>query len=423
MKIFCIFAEKNSTMQSGILNIGDEILIGQINNTNAGFIAQNLNAIGIQVKKILVVGDEKKDIISAFDELLKICDIVIVTGGLGTTNDDVTKNCICQYFNRKLIRNELVFNYLQEIIRLRYGKISDNVLEQAMLPEGCEAISNEIGTAPGIWIENNGKILVSVPGVPQEMQATMSIVLEKLQRYLHNNQHIIHKHIQTVGISESLLSDKLTDFEKNLPPHIKLAYLPKMGYISLRLTGHSISAQTLETELQKQVLSLTQFVTEHIFSYEDKTLPQVIAEKLTERKQTLALAESCTGGYIAHLITSLSGSSEYFKGGIVAYSNEIKNKILQVDEEIINRYGAVSKEVVEQMATNLLRIYEVDYGIAVSGIAGPSGGSAEKPVGTVWIAVADKNGVNTKCFSFGNGRERVIRQAAMGALFMLFTYK
>jgi len=407
-------------MQAGILNIGDEILIGQINNTNASFIAQNLNAIGVQVKKILVIGDEKKDIISAFDELLKICDIVIVTGGLGTTNDDITKNCICQYFNRKLVKNELVFNYLQEIIRFRYGKISDNVLEQAMLPENCEAIPNEIGTAPGIWIENNGKIVVSIPGVPQEMQAMLYIILEKLQTYSLGNQIIIHKHIQTIGISESLLSDKLIDFEKKLPSHIKLAYLPKIGYISLRLTGYATSTQTLETELQKQVLALSQLVTEYIFSYEDKTLPQLIAEKLTEKKQTLALAESCTGGYISHLITSLAGCSEYFKGGIVAYSNEIKNKVLQVENQLINQYGAVSEEVVKQMATNLLSIYNVDYGIAVSGIAGPSGGSIEKPVGTVWIAVADKNGVNAKCFSFGNGRERVIRQAAMTALCMLY---
>jgi nicotinamide-nucleotide amidase len=407
-------------MQAGILNIGDEILIGQINNINASFIAHNLNAIGVQVKKILVVGDEKKDIVSAFGELLKICDIVIVTGGLGTTNDDITKNCICQYFNRKLVKNELVFNYLQEIIRFRYGKLSDNVLEQAILPENCEAIPNEIGTAPGIWIENKGKILVSIPGVPQEMQAMLYIILEKMQTYSLDNQNIIHKHIQTIGISESLLSDKLIDFEKKLPSHIKLAYLPKTGYISLRLTGCAPSTQSLETELQKQVLALSQLVKKYIFSYEDKTLPQLIVEKLTEKKQTLALAESCTGGYIAHLITSLAGCSEYFKGGIIAYSNEIKNKVLQVENQLINLYGAVSEKVVVQMATNLLSIYNVDYGIAVSGIAGPSGGSEEKPVGTVWIAVADKNRVNAKCFSFGNGRERVIGQTTMTALCMLY---
>ena len=408
-------------MQAGILNIGDELLIGQINNTNASFIAHNLNAIGVRVREVLVVGDEKQEIISAFDELLKICDIVIVTGGLGTTNDDITKNCICQYFNRKLIENKLVFNYLQEIIRFRYGKISNTVLEQAMLPEGCEAIRNEVGTAPGIWIEDKGKILVSIPGVPQEMQAMLYIILEKLQTYSHDNQNIIHKHIQTVGISESLLSDKLADFEKNLPAHIKLAYLPKTGYISLRLTGHAASAQRLETELQKQVLSLSEPIKEYIFSYEDKTLPQLIAEKLTAQKQTLGLAESCTGGYLSHLITSLSGSSDYFKGGIIAYSNEIKNSMLQVKEQTISTYGAVSKEVVEQMATNLLHLCKVDYGIAVSGIAGPGGGSTEKPVGTVWIAVADKNKVTAKCFSFGNGRERVIRQSAMMALYMLYS--
>ena len=406
-------------MQASILNIGDEILIGQINNTNAGFIAQHLNAMGIQVKKMLVVGDEKKEIMTAFDELLKTCDVVIVTGGLGTTNDDITKNCICQYFDKKLVRNELIFNHLQNIIRSRSGKIPDSVLAQALLPQDSEAIHNETGLAPGIWIENKGKILVSIPGVPQEMQNMLFLVLEKLQIYLSDNKTIIHKHVQTFGISEALLSDKLADFERELPSHITLAYLPKIGYTSLRLTGYGDDAQGLETELQKHLLSLYQYVKEYIFSYEDKTLPQLVAERLKERKQSVGLAESCTGGYIAHLITSLSGSSEYFKGGIVAYSNEIKMKVLQVEEPVINQYGAVNKEVVEQMAKNVLHITNVDYGVAVSGIAGPNGGSAEKPVGTVWIAVADKHGITAKCFSFGNGRERVIRQAAMAALYML----
>ena len=407
-------------MQASILTIGDEILIGQIINTNASFIAQNLNAIGIQIKKILTVGDQKNDIVSAFDELLKLSDIVIVTGGLGTTNDDITKNCICQYFDRNLIENELVLNHLRDKIRSRSIKIPDSVFTQAMLPSESDAIPNETGLAPGIWIQNKGKILVALPGVPQEMQTMLLIVMERLQKQLSDNQIIIHEHIQTFGISEALLSEKLAYFEKKLPPHIKLAYLPKAGYVSLRLTAYSIDAEELKNEIAKHLSSLSAVISEYIFSYENKTLPELISDKLKKQKRTLGLAESCTGGYIAHLITSLSGSSDYFKGGVVAYSNEIKMNVLQVDEQIINQQGAVSKEVVEQMAKNLLHIFDVDYGIAVSGIAGPGGGSEEKPVGTVWIAVANKNEMHTNCFSFGNGREYVIRRAAVSALYMLY---
>lgn len=339
-------------MQAGIINIGDEILIGQINNTNAGFIAQNLNAIGIQVGKILVVGDEKESIISAFENMLASYDVVIVTGGLGTTNDDITKECICQYFDRKLIEDKSVLSHLQHIIHSRGIKVPDSVLSQAMLPEGSEVIPNKVGVAPGIWINDNGKIFVSVPGVPQEMQAMLLIVLERLQLSFHHNQVIFHRHIQTFGISEALLSDTLSEFEEKLPSFIKLAYLPKIGYISLRLTGYGTNVQELEDELDKQVLYLTQLANEYIFSYEDKTLPELLADKLKERKQTLGLAESCTGGYIAHLITSLPGSSEYFKGGIVAYSNEVKINILQVGEPVVNKHGAVSEEVATSKNTD-----------------------------------------------------------------------
>ncbi|MDR0604689.1 MAG: competence/damage-inducible protein A [Bacteroidales bacterium] len=412
--------DQDKFIEAGIINIGDEILIGQIQNTNASFIAQSLTSIGVHVKKIMVVGDEKESILSAFEEMLTSCNIVIVTGGLGTTNDDMTKDCICKYFHRELMENKSVLNYLQSVIHARSRTIPNTVLKQAMLPVGSEAIANEIGFAPGIWMEYEEKILVAIPGVPQEMQAMLLKVLEKIEIHYHINQHIIHKHIQTFGISEALLSENLSVFEKNLPPCIRLAYLPKAGYVSLRLTGYSSSMQKLEAELEKQISHLSHYVGEYIFSYENKILPELIADKLKERKQTLAVAESCTGGYIAHSITLLSGSSNYFKGGIVAYSNEIKCNVLGVEQQLINQQGAVSEEVVMQMAKNVLQLYNVEYAIAVSGIAGPDGGSVEKPVGTVWIAVADKNNVHAKCFSFGNGRERVIRQSATAALYMLY---
>jgi nicotinamide-nucleotide amidase len=407
-------------IQAGIINIGDEILIGQIQNTNASFIAQSLTSIGVYVKEIVVTGDESESILSVFEQMLKSCNIVIVTGGLGTTNDDITKDCICRYFHRDLIENKTVMQHLRSLVPSRRKNIPDTVFMQAMLPDGCEAIINETGFAPGIWIEDDGKILVALPGVPREMQAMLLNVLEKIQAHYHLNQHIIYRHIQTFGISEALLSEKLSDFEQKLPACIKLAYLPKAGYVSLRLTGYGFSVQELENELEKQMAHLSSYIDEYIFSYENKTLPELIADKLKAQKQTLAVAESCTGGYIAHSITSLPGSSIYFKGGIVAYSNEIKCNILQVEQQTIDQHGAVSEEVVIQMAKNVLQLYKVEYGIAVSGIAGPGGGSEEKPTGTVWIAVADKNNVFAKCFLFGNGRERVIWQTAAAALYMLY---
>jgi nicotinamide-nucleotide amidase len=411
---------KDKFIQAGIINIGDEILIGQIQNTNARFIAQELTTIGIYVKKIMIVGDEKECILSAFDEMMTSCNIVIVTGGLGTTNDDLTKDCICRYFHRDLIENKIVLNHLQSVIHSRKLKVPNNIFLQAMLPKGSEAIANEVGLAPGIWIEDKEKIFIATPGVPQEMQVMLEEVLKRIQIYYHVNQHIICKHIQTFGISEALLSEKLSAFEDKLPPYIKLAYLPKSGYVSLRLTGYSMSGNELENELEKQILHLSLYIDEYIFSYENKTLPELVADKLKKQNQLLAIAESCTGGYIAHLITSMPGSSNYFKGGIVAYSNEFKCNILQVEQQTINQQGAVSREVVMQMAKNVLQLYKTDCAIAVSGIAGPGGGSEEKPVGTVWIAVANKNNIDAKCFSFGNDRERTIRQSANTALYMLY---
>ena len=409
-------------ISAGIINIGDEILMGQIINTNSAYIAKKLNAINIPTSTIMVVGDKQTDILQAFEEMLSNCDIVFVTGGLGTTNDDITKECICQYFERKLIENKDITNSLKERLQSRNLKFTPSIHSQAFLPQGCEVIENNYGLAPGMWIERNEKILISTPGVPQELESIMPEILKKIESRCHTNQHIMHKHIQTSGIGESMLSDMLSDFEKQLPSYIKLAYLPKMGYTSLRLTGYGNSLENLEKEMNCYVSTIETIAKDYIFSYEDKTLAELIADKLNAKYKTLALAESCTGGYISHLITSLAGSSSYFKGGIVAYSNEIKNRILHVNQATLDSQGAVSEETVKEMAENLLDVCNVDYGIAVSGIAGPSGGSEEKPVGTVWIAVANKNKTVTQCFSFGLGRDRVIRQAAIRALLMLYKF-
>ena len=409
-------------MKAGIINIGDEILIGQITNTNSSFIASQLNTINIPTERIIVVGDKKESILQAFEEMLSYYDIVFVTGGLGTTNDDITKDCICQYFNKKLTENKETLAYLRQWMQNRNMPLTESIRSQALLPETCEVIENNYGLAPGMWMEENGKILISTPGVPQELESMMPLILERLQMRYHQNQCIIHKHIQTYGIAEAMLSDKLIDYEKQLPQNIKLAYLPKIGYTSLRLTGYGSSVDLLEKEMQQQFSLLSNIIEDYIFNCEDKSLPQLIADKLNANNKTLATAESCTGGYIAHLITSLAGSSAYFNGGVVVYSNEMKNKLLHVQTQTLESYGAVSRETVEEMAKNTLSICQTDYSIAVSGIAGPSGGSQEKPVGTVWIAVANKNHVNSQCFSFGNGRERVIRQAAIRGLLMLYMF-
>jgi len=409
-------------MKAGIINIGDEILIGQITNTNSSFIASQLNTINIATERIMVVGDNRDDILQAFEEMLFRCDIVFVTGGLGTTNDDITKNCVCHYFNNKLVENKSVLDYLQQQLKSRNLPLTESIRSQALLPEDCEMIENHYGLAPGMWIEKDGKILISTPGVPQELESMMSLILERLQSRYHQNQSIVHKYIQTCGIAEAMLSDMLIDYEKQLPEHIKLAYLPKMGYTSLRLSGFGTSSDLLEKEMQQQLMLLEPIIKEYVFSTEDKSLIQLIADKLQANHQTLATAESCTGGYIAHLITSLTGSSTYFKGSIVAYSNEIKHKLLHVQTQTLENYGAVSQQVVEEMAKNILSVCQTDYSIAVSGIAGPDGGSEQKPVGTVWIAIANKNNVISQCFSLGRGRERVIRQAATKGLLMLHEF-
>jgi nicotinamide-nucleotide amidase len=409
-------------ISAGIINIGDEILIGQIINTNSACIAKQLNAINIPVAKIVVVGDNQTDIIRAFEEMLSSVDIVFVTGGLGTTNDDITKECICNCFDKKRIPYDDVIASLKKRLQSRNTPLTQSILSQAMLPEGCEAIDNNCGLAPGIWIEQNEKILIAAPGVPLELESMMPAIIEKIESRYRTEQHIIHKHIQTSGIAEAALSDMLLDFEKQLPPHIQLAYLPKMGYTSLRLSGYGKVSTVLEKEMEHQLSMLSQVAKEYIFSCEDKTLPELIADKLNAAEKTLALAESCTGGYIAHLITSLAGSSSFFKGGAVAYSNEIKTKVLGVNPSTLDSQGAVSEETVKEMVVNLLNIFQADYGIAVSGIAGPTGGSEEKPTGTVWIAVAGRGEVIAQVFRFGTGRDRVIRQAAIRALLMLYKF-
>jgi nicotinamide-nucleotide amidase len=407
----------DKNIHAEIISIGDELLVGQTCNTNAYYIAHQLNTINISVSRITTVGDDKEDILIAFDRALAENHIVLVTGGLGSTKDDITKKCVADYFHKELIPDEGTKQRIEQSFRMRGIAVPQSMHGQSLQPKGCEIIRNSAGIAPGIWVEEKTKVLVAMPGVPQEMQAIMDVVLPKLQK-MFTAQAIVHQHIQTCGIGESLLSETLSTVEDQLPPHIKLAYLPKCGYTSLRLSAYGNDMQMLRDEVDLYTRKIENAAKEYIVSLENKTLPEVVADELLRQKKTLAVAESCTGGYMAQQITAIAGCSAYFKGGVIAYSNEIKQRILQVQATTLENQGAVSEQTVVEMATNLLTLFDVDYAVAVSGIAGPGGGSAEKPVGMVWIAAASKGkGVKSACFTFGNDNRNLIIQRASAAAF------
>ena len=371
-----------------IINIGDELLIGQVTNTNASYMASRFNTIGLEVKEFCVIPDKEENIRKTIEEGFKKTDCLVLTGGLGPTKDDLTKQVICDFFGTTY----------------------------------STALPNHNGTAEGIWIEKNNKLLVALPGVPFEMKGMMEEeVLPRMIAYFNTENTIIHRVVQMIDIAESTLSDLLEPWEKALPAHIKLAYLPRSGIVRLRLTGHGQDKKLLEKELQEEIDKLTVIASNYIWTYEDNLLEEVVGNLLRKKNKTLALAESCTGGKIAQLITSIPGSSHYFKGSIVAYANEIKREILNVREQNIKKCGAVSEPVVSDMAINTMNLFNSDYCIATSGIAGPDGGIDEKPVGTVWIAVATTTRLTTRLFHFGTagGREQIIQRAAIAALNML----
>jgi nicotinamide-nucleotide amidase len=408
-----------------ILNIGDELLYGQVVNRNASFMCDQFTAAGFPVKEVVIVGDNATAIANAITAAFKKTNIVITSGGLGPTKDDITKQQICRYFNVPLIEDAEALCQIEALLINRGVAMNEINRLQAQVPQGAIAMPNHLGTAPGLWLEQHNKLLIALPGVPFEMKALLiEEVLPRLQtRFLHDgyNEHIIHKVVQVTGIPESILSDKLESWELALPPTMALAYLPRPEIVRLRLTGKSCNLDQLEADMSCQIERLTQLLGDYIFSYEDNQIEEVVAALLLRIKSaTLACAESCTGGYLSHLITSVPGSSLYFKGSIVSYSNEIKRNILNVRELNLKKYGAVSEYVVNDMAINTLGLFETDYSIAVSGIAGPSGGTLEKPVGTVWIAVATPTRIVTREFHFGDfGRDRVIQSSAIAALNML----
>jgi nicotinamide-nucleotide amidase len=391
-------------IKAEILNIGDEILYGQITNTNAQWMSSELDKIGVRVVRHSVVSDTEKDILEGLEEARNRADVILITGGLGPTKDDITKKTLCKFFNTELVRHPEALKTVTEFFESRGREMLEVNRQQADLPANATYIPNLKGTAPGMWFEHQGKIFVSMPGVPHEMQFLMqSYVLEHLQKYFRT-PFIFHKMIKTVGIGESYLAKEIEEWEANLPENIRLAYLPSFGMVRLRLTGFGEELETIRKEVEQQVEKVLPLIDKYVYGFDEDDLAMAVGKLLVSKKKTIALAESCTGGFLAHCFTQHSGSSEYIKGSLVAYSNDIKINVLGVKSETIEQYGAVSEQTVLQMAENVRKLFKADIGIATSGIAGPLGATKDKPVGTIWVAYSDEKETVAKLYQLGNDR-------------------
>lgn len=378
-------------IKAELLTIGDEILYGQIVDTNSQWMSVELSLLGIKVIRKTTVGDQEDEILAAFDEAEKRADVILITGGLGPTNDDLTKPCLAKFFNCEMRLHEEALREVTEFFISRGRALTDINKLQASLPVCCEKITNTMGTAPGMWFNRNGKVFVSMPGVPHEMKRMMTdLVIPKLKQTFQPPT-IYHRVIRTAGIGESFLAEKIKTWEDTLPSHIKLAYLPSLGEVKLRLTAISNDQIKIENEINELVKNLKQYAGEYIYGYGEAALEVVIGNRLREKKLTLAVAESCTGGYLTHLITSVPGSSDYFLGSMIPYAYEIKMQQLGVKPETLELHGAVSEETIIEMANLVRAKFNTSIGVATSGIAGPGGATPEKPVGTVWIAYSDKH--------------------------------
>lgn len=406
-------------MKAEIITIGDEILIGQIIDTNSSWLGQELSKLGILVTHRTSVSDQKKAIIDALNAAQKRADIIILTGGLGPTKDDVTKHTLCEYFNTELVVNEKILEWVSEIFRTRKLPMINSNKNQAMVPKNCEVLFNRSGTAPGMWFDENDKIFISMPGVPFEMKVIFEEECISRLKQKFSLPTIIHRTIQTCSIGESFLAKKIEAWENDLPPHIKLAYLPSVGQVRLRLSGYGDNEIQLNNEITIIIKKLYELAGEYIFGEEEDTLQKVVGDLLKIKNKTLSTAESCTGGFVAHLITSVSGSSNYYLGSIVSYDNKIKMQELGVTEATLKSVGAVSEECVKQMANGIREKFNSDYAISTSGVAGPDGGTSEKPVGTVWIAISSKNKTIAQQFNMGDNRDRTIQRTALQSLDML----
>ena len=407
-------------MKAELITIGDELLIGQTIDTNGSWLAEQLNLLGITVSQISSIRDNREHIISSLQNAQSRSELVILTGGLGPTNDDITKSTLCEFFDSELVLNEQVLEKIEAYFNSRSLKMIKVNSDQAMLPNNCQFLKNERGTASGMWFKKDWVDFISLPGVPYEMKGIFLDEILPVLKAQYSISTVVNKTVKTQGIGESFLAEIIKDWEKKLiDSGLKLAYLPSPGIVKLRITAFGNNEADLNARIDDSIENLKELIPNYIFGYEKDRIEEVVGQLLKEKGSSLSLAESCTGGNIAHLITGVSGSSNYFKGSVVAYSNDIKQQVLNVDPKSIQQNGAVSKQVVEQMATGVRNSFKSDYAIATSGVAGPTGGTKQKPVGTVWIAVACNEGVVSKKFNFGNNRERNIQISSLSALNML----
>ncbi len=407
-------------MKASIVTIGDEILIGQIVDTNSGFIAKALDKIGVQIHEMISISDDKKHILDTFSTMQDKVELVIITGGLGPTKDDITKKTFCEYFDDELIEDKNVLNHVTQLIENYYKRpITQLNKDQALVPSKCEVLFNKFGTAPGMWIQKGNTIFISLPGVPFEMKNIIEseVIPRVVERF--KRPYIVHKTILTYGVGESLLAERIENWENNLPDFIKLAYLPSPGRVRLRLSARGKDNNLLQKSLDDETAKLTQLIGDAIVGYEeDETLEVILGRQLNNVGKTIATAESCTGGKIAQVISSIAGASNYFKGSIVSYSTQSKIDVLKVSSEIIKAHSVVSAEVAIEMAKQAQLIFQSDYAIATTGNAGPTKGDADAEVGTVFIGLATPNSVIVEEFNFGQPREKVIDRAVNKALEM-----
>jgi nicotinamide-nucleotide amidase len=406
-------------MLAEIITIGDEILIGQIVDTNSAWMAKQLNAIGVSVKQITSVSDDEAHILASLAQAEERADLILITGGLGPTKDDITKKTLAKYFGMGFRRDEAALEMVASIFKKYNRPLIDINIQQADVPDGCEVIVNKNGTAPCMWFEQNDKIFVSMPGVPFEMMYLMDDEILPRIKSKFTLPAIVHKTILTANIGESFLAKEIEEIEDLLPDHIKLAYLPKLGQVRLRLSAKGNDETTLKQEVEVYAKQIISKIQQFVVVDEDVPFEKAILDIMKKRGITLSTAESCTGGYIAHLITQHPGCSSVYWGGAVAYAYSLKESILSVKESTLTQFGAVSEETVKEMAEGAIKHFKTDYAIAVSGIAGPDGGTADKPVGTVWIAVSNKDKTVTKVFTFSNKRIQNIERSAASALTML----
>ena len=406
-------------MKSTIITIGDEILIGQILDTNSRYISQALNRLGIVVAERTSVGDNAEQIVSTLDRALAATDVVIITGGLGPTKDDITKHTLARYFGSELVYNEQVAEFVRELLARRGIDFNELNRGQAMVPACCTVLHNAHGTAPGMWFEQDDKVVISLPGVPFEMVHLIDDIVVPKLRERFDLKAIVHRTMITSGIAESILAERIAAWEDALPEMLHLAYLPAPNIVRLRLSAYEVDGASVEAIIDSQFELLRKIIPEAIVGFEDATVEQLVHNALIANGKTLSVAESCTGGAIAQKFTAMAGASAYFHAGVVAYSNEAKADILGVNPDDIARYGAVSEQVAIQMAEGVRRVGQSDYGISTTGIAGPAGGSAEKPVGTVWIGIATPKGAFAVLKNCGTDRGQIVQRATAYAIQLL----